>query len=316
MNKKADIVQRMLVAAKGEEVRFLVRTLVAHLRIGAVRLTVTASLARAFCLIRPDKLEEGAGGVDPFYITPEERTGVKAVAKTAKEGKDDPKRLELMNRLARAESLVREVYVRHPNYDNIVPALLSVGLSGLSEAIPLQVGTPLSPMLGQITRDLGDVAGRLEPTREFAAEWKYDGQRVQIHCERRKRGEVPAGESKLTSKKGGGQWVDGDVYVRLFSRHLEDMTAKYPDILQLMPELLSAVKVDEEGNETGVQSFIMDAEIVAIDSNTKALLTFQTLANRARKDVNIHEVKVKVGIFAFDLMYLNGQVRLHFPDGK
>jgi hypothetical protein len=35
-------------------------------------------------------------------------------------------------------------------------------------------------MLGQITRDLGDVAKRLEPTREFAAEWKYDGQRVQI----------------------------------------------------------------------------------------------------------------------------------------
>ena len=34
VNKKADIVQRMLVAAKGEEVRFLGRTLVSHLRIG------------------------------------------------------------------------------------------------------------------------------------------------------------------------------------------------------------------------------------------------------------------------------------------
>lgn len=221
VNKKADIVQRMLVAAKGEEVRFLVRTLVSHLRIGAVRLTVTASLARAFCLIPPSKLESSNGTVDAFYITPEERKEVKAVAKTAKEGKDDPRRLELMERLAKAEGLVREVYVRHPNYDNIIPALLSVGLSGLSDAIPLQVGTPLSPMLGQITRDLGDVAGRLEPTREFAAEWKYDGQRVQIHCERRKKGEVPAGESKLISKKGGGQWVNGDVYVRLFSRHLE-----------------------------------------------------------------------------------------------
>lgn len=86
------------------------------------------------------------------------------------------------------------------------------------------------------------------------------------------------------------------------------MTAKYPDILQLMPQLLSAIEMDEQGNETGVQSFIMDAEIVAIDPDTKALLTFQTLANRARKDVSIHEVKVKVGIFAFDLMYLNGQV--------
>lgn len=87
------------------------------------------------------------------------------------------------------------------------------------------------------------------------------------------------------------------------------MTAKYPDILQLMPQLMSPTQVDEEGTETGVQSFIIDAEIVAIDPDTKALLTFQTLANRARKDVNIHEVKVKVGVYAFDLMYLNGQVR-------
>lgn len=86
------------------------------------------------------------------------------------------------------------------------------------------------------------------------------------------------------------------------------MTAKYPDILQLMPQLLLPIETDEQGNVTGVQSFIMDAEIVAIDPETKALLTFQTLANRARKDVSIHEVKVKVGIFAFDLMYLNGQV--------
>lgn len=88
------------------------------------------------------------------------------------------------------------------------------------------------------------------------------------------------------------------------------MTAKYPDILHLMPELLSPLNIDDAGNEvSGVQSFIIDAEIVAIDPVTKALLTFQTLANRARKDVNIHEVKVKVGVYAFDLMYLNGKVR-------
>ena len=86
------------------------------------------------------------------------------------------------------------------------------------------------------------------------------------------------------------------------------MTSKYPDILHLMPQLLSPITIDDNGDETGVQSFIVDAEIVAIDPITKALLTFQTLTNRARKDVNIHEVKVRVGVFAFDMMYLNGQV--------
>ena len=35
---KGDIVKKLLVQTKGEEVRYLVRTLVRHLRIGAVRL--------------------------------------------------------------------------------------------------------------------------------------------------------------------------------------------------------------------------------------------------------------------------------------
>ena len=146
-----------------------------------MRLTVTASLARAFCMVPSKKCEDtGVDSTNTFYISSNECDGIKAIAKTVKEGKDDPRRLVLMQRLASAEGLVREVYVRHPNYDSIVPALLSVGLRGLSEAIPLSVGTPLSPMLGQITRDLGDVAKRLGMMREFAAEWKYDGQRVQI----------------------------------------------------------------------------------------------------------------------------------------
>ena len=56
--------------------------------------------------------------------------------------------------------------------------MLEVGLDGLEEAVPLAVGTPLSNMLGQITRNLEDVQSRLQPDAEFAAEWKYDGQRV------------------------------------------------------------------------------------------------------------------------------------------
>jgi len=35
---KGEIVKRLLVQTKGEEVRYLVRTLVRHIRIGAVRL--------------------------------------------------------------------------------------------------------------------------------------------------------------------------------------------------------------------------------------------------------------------------------------
>ena len=59
-----------------------------------------------------------------------------------------------------------------------------------------------------------------------------------------------------------------------------------------------------------LQSCIIDSEIVAIDPADGSLKTFQELSNRARKDVRIQDVKVAVGIYAFDLMYLNGEVRL------
>ena len=55
-------------------------------------------------------------------------------------------------------------------------------------------------------------------------------------------------------------------------------------------------------------SFIIDAEIVAIDPTDGSVKSFQELSNRARKDVKIDDVKVAVCVFAFDLMYLDGRV--------
>jgi hypothetical protein len=57
-----------------------------------------------------------------------------------------------------------------------------------------------------------------------------------------------------------------------------------------------------------ISSFIVDAEIVAINASGDTLKSFQELSNRARKDVKIQEIKVPVCVYAFDLMYLNGQV--------
>lgn len=57
-----------------------------------------------------------------------------------------------------------------------------------------------------------------------------------------------------------------------------------------------------------ISSFIVDAEIVAINVSGGSLKSFQELSNRARKDVKLHEIKVPVCVYAFDLMYLNGQV--------
>jgi ATP dependent DNA ligase domain len=82
---------------------------------------------------------------------------------------------------------------------------------------------------------------------------------------------------------------------------------QYPDVVYLVQSFFTISQ--------DISSFIIDAEIVAIDASGDSLKSFQELSNRARKDVKLHEIKVSVCVYAFDLMYLNGQVSaLMFSD--
>lgn len=54
---------------------------------------------------------------------------------------------------------------------------------------------------------------------------------------------------------------------------------------------------------------MFDAEAVAIDKDTGRLMPFQELSRRKRKDVRVEDIQVRVCLFAFDLLYLNGEVR-------
>lgn len=81
-------------------------------------------------------------------------------------------------------------------------------------------------MLGSPTRALSEIYTRLG-SRPFVAEAKLDGQRGQIHVSTT----APPGA------EGQGCWYDPlpgtegqRLWVRVFSRHLLDMTDKYPDI--------------------------------------------------------------------------------------
>ncbi|GAW04306.1 dna ligase [Lentinula edodes] len=186
----------------------------------------------------------------------------------------------LSSRFRSAEHLLRKVFVQHPSYDHIVGALLEVGLDGLPQRVPLTVGIPVYPALGSPIRSFEEIYERLNDL-PFSAELKYDGQRAQIHVLRQS---------------------DGPIDVRVFSRHLEDMTSKYPDVTGLMQVLL------EIHPET--QSLILDSEIVAIDRATGSLKSFQALSSRARKDVRLEKVEISVGVFVFDLLYLDGEILL------
>ncbi|ROT37949.1 putative DNA ligase I [Sodiomyces alkalinus F11] len=249
---KQRLVDRLLQDARGgEESRYIVRTLCQHLRIGAVKTTMLIALSRAFLLSRP------AGSDFPL----------RSRADLAKLKKD-----ELAEVWAKAEEIVKACFARRPNYDDLVPVLLDIGVcEELLIRCGLTLHIPLRPMLGSITRDLSEMLIKLQG-RDFACEFKYDGQRAQIHCD----------------EKG---------HVSIFSRHLELMTDKYPDLVALMPKIRGE----------GVDSFIMEGEVVAIDTETGELKNFQTLTNRARKDVAVGSIQVEVCLFVFDLMFLNGQ---------
>ncbi|SPJ91950.1 related to DNA ligase I [Fusarium torulosum] len=255
---KQRLVDRLLQDARGgEESRFVVRTLCQHLRIGAVKTTMLIALSRAFLLSRPP-------GAD-FPL--------KSVSDLAKLKKED-----LAEIWGRAEEIVKACFARRPNYNDLVPVLLEIGISEeLLIRCGLTLHIPLRPMLGSITRDLSEMLTKLQG-RDFACEFKYDGQRAQIHC-------------------------DENGKVSIFSRHLEVMTDKYPDLVELIPKIRGE----------GVDSFIMEGEVVAVDRETGELKNFQTLTNRARKDVDIGSITVDVCMFSFDLMYLNGQPLLDRP---
>src|SRR5579859_1660750 len=72
----------------------------------------------------------------------------------------------------RAEEVVKQAFARQPSYDDLVPALLKLGIEKLATECTMRVGVPIKPMLGNITRDLNDMAKILEG-RAFACEYKY-----------------------------------------------------------------------------------------------------------------------------------------------
>lgn len=87
--------------------------------------------------------------------------------------------------------------------------------------------------------------------------------------------------------------------VHIFSRNSEDMGKKYPDIVEQLPRCI----------KDSAKSFVLDAEVVAIDRRTNQLLPFQELSKRKRKDVTSGDIQVPVCLFGFDLLFFNEEVR-------
>ncbi|KIO18099.1 hypothetical protein M407DRAFT_32226 [Tulasnella calospora MUT 4182] len=140
--QKQTIVEKLLVAAKGEESRYLVRTLAQHIRVGAVRTTMLSALSRALVLSRPPALgyPQPPSGSE-LYVPSELLQKVKPLPATKKKSADpDLVREDVKERFLKAESLLKKVFVQHPNYGHIVKAILEHGFENLADQVPLAVG--------------------------------------------------------------------------------------------------------------------------------------------------------------------------------
>ena len=164
-------------------------------------------------------------------------------------------------------SIVERAYNIRADLGNIAFILAKRGIEALKELTP-EVGIPIRPMLAE----------RLDNAREILekvggkaiAEYKYDGERAQIH------------------KKGD------QVYI--FSRRLENITHQYPDVVEMVNKHVKAKEA------------IIEGEIVAIDPETGDMRPFQELMHRKRKhDISDIAKKYPVVVRLFDALYVDGQ---------
>uniref|UniRef100_A0A7N6AIF9 DNA ligase n=1 Tax=Anabas testudineus TaxID=64144 RepID=A0A7N6AIF9_ANATE len=255
MNKKIDIIKGLFVACRFSEARYIVRSLAGKLRIGLAEQSILSALSQAVCLTPPGQ------GFPPAVI-------------------DAGKGMSAESRRAWIEEkslILKQTYCEMPNYDVLIPVLLKEGIDQLPNHCKLTPGVPLRPMLAHPTKGVGEVMKKFDEAA-FTCEYKYDGERAQIHI-------LESGE------------------VRIFSRNQEDNTSKYPDIISRIPK----VKKDS------VVSCVLDSEAVAWDREKKQIQPFQVLTTRKRKDVDASEIKVQVCVYAFDLLYLNGESLVRQP---
>ncbi|KAI9804424.1 MAG: hypothetical protein M1825_001323 [Sarcosagium campestre] len=202
--------------------------------------------------------------------------------------------------LAKGEATLKSVYSELPSYEVIIPAMLKHGINALPDNCRLQPGVPLKPMLAKPTKSITEVLNRFEG-KMFTCEYKYDGERAQIHYVSADSLDQYAGTAATATKGKKGLQA-------IFSRNSEDLSKKYPDVLAKLDKWV----------KPGTLSFVVDCETVAWDLEERKVLPFQQLMTRKRKDVKVEDVKVKVCVFAFDILFLNGKslVKESFRDRR
>ena len=149
-----------------------------------------------------------------------------------------------------------------------VAEVISTGGVEEIEKFQIKLFSPIRPMLADRIKSGEETVEKFQ--EKFAAEYKLDGERAQIH------------KQKDT--------------IEIFSRSLEKITSYYPDIVEKISKLIISDDV------------ILEAEVVAMNSNSGDFLPFQELMHRRRKyEIDDAVAKYPITVNFFDVLFSDGK---------
>jgi DNA ligase 1 len=167
-------------------------------------------------------------------------------------------------------SILENAYNVTSDLGNIANILAANGIESV-KSLQITLYKPIRPMLAERVGTAGEALERMSGTA--AAEYKLDGERIQIH--------------------------KGKERIELFSRRLEKITHHFPDIVEAIAKSLKST-----------EEIIVEGEVVAVDLQTLELLPFQELMHRRRKH-GIQEAMEEYPVIlnVYDVLYINGNAK-------
>ncbi|MCE2614520.1 MAG: ATP-dependent DNA ligase, partial [Nitrosopumilus sp. (ex Thoosa mismalolli)] len=161
--------------------------------------------------------------------------------------------------------ILEHAYNVSSDLGKVAETISEKGLEGV-EKFQVILFNPIRPMLADRVKSQEESVERLG--NNFIAEYKLDGERVQLH-------------------------VEGDKVV-LYSRSLENISSYYPDIIEKIPKSIQA------------DNAILEAEAVAVNENTGEFLPFQELMHRRRKyKIEKAVTQYPITVNFFDVLFCN-----------
>jgi len=178
--------------------------------------------------------------------------------------------------VARAASVpvaeVRRAMMLRGSLGVVAAAALSGGSAAL-RAFGLEVGRPVRPMLASSATSIDEALAKVGGAA--AVEWKLDGIRIQAHLS------------------------DGNV--RLFTRTLDDITARLPEVVAALAKL-------------PLSTAVLDGELIALREDGRPLPFQDTAARTASLDSG--GPSVPLSVFLFDALHLEGTDLIDMEDSK